>query len=146
MKWRIVTVGKPTLPWAKAAANDYLSRIQQTAAVDFLPVREGTPAQVTSRMLAASEGAWRVALDERGQLMGSAALARWIERQEMGARKAVAVLLGGADGHPAELRGAADEVWSLSPMTLQHELALVVILEQIYRAFSIIRGSPYHRP
>ena len=51
-----------------------------------------------------------------------------------------------ADGHPEELRQAADETWSLSTMTLQHELALVVLLEQLYRAFSIQRGDPYHRP
>ena len=59
--------------------------------------------------------------------------------------KKVAFLIGGADGHPPELRERCDEIWSLSRMTMQHELALVVLLEQLYRVFTIKRGEPYHR-
>ena len=59
--------------------------------------------------------------------------------------KTVSLLIGASDGHTTELREKADAVWALSPLTLQHELALVVLLEQIYRAYSIKRGEPYHR-
>jgi 23S rRNA (pseudouridine1915-N3)-methyltransferase len=59
--------------------------------------------------------------------------------------KEVSFLIGGADGHDPAVRHAADLVWALSPLTLQHELALVVLLEQLYRAYSIKRGEPYHR-
>ena len=56
-----------------------------------------------------------------------------------------ALLIGGADGHTDELRQAANWTWSLSKLILQHELALVVLLEQLYRAYTIKSGLPYHR-
>ena len=59
--------------------------------------------------------------------------------------KKVAILIGGANGHSPELKEMVKESWSLSHMTLQHELALLVLVEQIYRAYSILRGDPYHR-
>ena len=59
--------------------------------------------------------------------------------------KNVSFLIGGSDGHSSELRNCCDEIWSLSAMTMQHELALVVLLEQLYRAYTIKRGEPYHR-
>jgi 23S rRNA (pseudouridine1915-N3)-methyltransferase len=65
--------------------------------------------------------------------------------ENQGATKGVALLVGGADGHTEMLRRNADWTWSLTPLTLQHELALVVVLEQLYRAYSIKSGSPYHR-
>jgi 23S rRNA (pseudouridine1915-N3)-methyltransferase len=64
---------------------------------------------------------------------------------EMEAKRDVALLIGGADGHTEEVRREAGWLWSLSRLTLQHELALVVALEQIYRAGTIKNGLPYHR-
>ena len=57
----------------------------------------------------------------------------------------IALLIGGADGHSDELRDKADQIWSLSGFTMQHELAQVVLLEQIYRVHTILKGEPYHR-
>ena len=57
----------------------------------------------------------------------------------------VPFLVGGSDGHSDEVRAKADRVLSLSSLTLQHELALVVLLEQLYRGYAILRGLPYHR-
>lgn len=145
MKWQIVVVGKPALPWARQGMEDYSQRLRRMASVEIVTLKEGPPAQVGQRALQATEGAWRIVLDERGSQMPSVGLARWIEKQELSGRKRVALLIGGSDGHPPEVREAADELWSLSAMTLQHELALVVLLEQIYRACSINRGEPYHR-
>lgn len=146
MKWQIISVGKPALAWAKMAVEDYAQRIRRVAQVEMIVLRQGSPAQTAARSLEASAGTWRVVLDERGRQMGSVDFAKWIGKQEMGGRKAVSLLVGGADGHTDETRSAADELWSLSSMTLQHELALVVLMEQLYRAFSIQRGEPYHRP
>jgi 23S rRNA (pseudouridine1915-N3)-methyltransferase len=145
MKWQIIVVGKPSLPWARQGMEDYAGRLRHKASVEIVHLREGPPAQVAQKALEASEGAWRIVLDERGKQMSSVALAQWIEKQEMSGRKRVCLLIGGADGHPPEVREAANELWSLSAMTLQHELALVVLMEQIYRACSINRGAPYHR-
>lgn len=146
MKWQIISIGKPALPWARLAVEDYTQRIRRVAQVEMSFLRQGTNAQNASRSLEASAGTLRVVLDERGRQMGSVDLARWIGKQEMAGRKAVSLLIGGADGHADEVKQSADELWSLSTMTLQHELALVVLLEQLYRAFTIQRGEPYHRP
>jgi 23S rRNA (pseudouridine1915-N3)-methyltransferase len=146
MRWQIISIGKPALPWAKIAVEDYLRRVQRMAQVEMVVLKQSGPSQVLAKAMEASQGSYRVVLDERGRQFGSADFAGWIDKQEMRGRKSVSLFIGGADGHPDELRRAADETWSLSTMTLQHELALVVLLEQLYRAFSIQRGEPYHRP
>ena len=146
MKWLIISVGKPALPWARGAVADYGVRVQRMAQVELIALKQTSAAQLAAKALEVSQGTWRVLLDEKGRQFGSVDFARWIDKQEMQGRKAVSLFIGGADGHPDELRRAADETWSLSAMTLQHELALVVLLEQLYRAFSIQRGDPYHRP
>jgi 23S rRNA (pseudouridine1915-N3)-methyltransferase len=146
MRWQIISVGKPALPWAKIAIEDYLRRVQRMAQVEMVILKQAAPSQVLAKAMEASQGHWRVVLDEKGRQFGSVDFARWIDKQEMRGQKTVSLFIGGADGHPEELRRAADEIWSLSSMTLQHELALVVLLEQLYRAFSIQRGEPYHRP
>jgi 23S rRNA (pseudouridine1915-N3)-methyltransferase len=84
-------------------------------------------------------------LDERGAQFTSREFAGKIREWEQRSVKNVALIIGGADGHTDELRSAADLLWSLGRLTLQHELALVVLLEQIYRAYSINAGAPYHR-
>lgn len=146
MRWQIIIVGKPSLSWARLGMEDYLARVQKVAAIEVVALKQMASAQLAAKAIELSRGSWRVVLDERGKQFGSVELARWIDRQEMQGRKSVSLFVGGADGHPEELRAAADEIWSLSKMTLQHELALVVLLEQLYRAFSIQRGDPYHRP
>jgi 23S rRNA (pseudouridine1915-N3)-methyltransferase len=72
-------------------------------------------------------------------------LAEKVKIWETTTRGTLAVLIGGADGHSPLLREKADWLWSLSPLTLQHEMAALLTLEQIYRAYSINRGLPYHR-
>ncbi|MEI6537078.1 MAG: 23S rRNA (pseudouridine(1915)-N(3))-methyltransferase RlmH [Verrucomicrobiaceae bacterium] len=145
MKWNLITVGKPSLTWARSAADDYLARMKRHADVDWKMLREGNEADVTDRMMAASEGSLRVILDEKGQSVSSKGFAQWIGKQQLAGRKRVSILIGGANGHSDVLKAAADETWSLSALTLQHELACVVFLEQLYRAYSILAGSPYHR-
>jgi 23S rRNA (pseudouridine1915-N3)-methyltransferase len=92
-----------------------------------------------------SRESFRIVLDERGELVSSSELAARLRRWEGGSVKCGALLMGGADGHDQSVRAAADWVWSLSPLTLQHELALLVALEQLYRAYTIKAGLPYHR-
>jgi 23S rRNA (pseudouridine1915-N3)-methyltransferase len=87
----------------------------------------------------------RVVLDERGAEVSSRDLAHKITAWEMQGPRDFALLVGGADGHTEALRQAAGWTWSLSRLTLQHELALVVALEQLYRAYTIKAGLPYHR-
>ena len=145
MNWAIVSVGKPALVWAREAVADYTSRINKVTSVKLTTLKESGPQRNGTAMLAASEKSLRIVLDERGKSMRSMDFSQWIKSKELAGTKQVCLLIGGADGHSGELREAADECWSLSSFTLQHELALVVVLEQIYRAYSILRGSPYHR-
>lgn len=145
MKWEIIAIGKPSLNWAREAADDYATRLRRMISLEIKALRPNPGSNISERMLEASAGSWRIALDERGKMMSSEDFAKWIKKQELTGRKRVSVLIGGADGHGESLRSDADEIWSLTPMTLQHELAQVVFLEQLYRACSILRGEPYHR-
>ena len=145
MRWTIIATGKPAIGWARHGIDDYLLRLQKAATIETVFVRDGSPEEVTKRMLVASEGALRVLLDERGRQRRSKEFAQWVDARQMEGCKRVAILIGGANGHSPALKEMVKESWSLSAMTLQHELALLVLVEQIYRAYSILRGDPYHR-
>ncbi len=145
MKWEIIAIGKPSFSWAREAADDYLKRLRRMISLKISALRPNPVSNMSERMLEASAGSWRIALDERGLMMRSEDFANWIRKQELTGRKRVSILIGGANGHGDAVRSAVDEIWSLSPMTLQHELAQVVFLEQLYRACTILRGEPYHR-
>jgi 23S rRNA (pseudouridine1915-N3)-methyltransferase len=146
MKWQILAIGKPSLAYAKAGAEEYRRRIVRYAPLDLrTEARDLGAAKNGEAQLAASEGARRVVLDERGEPWTTAQFAARAEAWQMEGVKRVAFIIGGADGHGPELRAKADHLVSLSGFTLQHELALVVLLEQIYRVHTILRGEPYHR-
>ena len=96
-------------------------------------------------LLNASEGAFRIVLDERGERLTTSAFVGKVQTWQNSGQKKVALLIGGADGHSEQVRDSADLILSLSGFTLQHELALVVLLEQIYRVHTVLKGEPYHR-
>lgn len=86
-----------------------------------------------------------VLLDERGRSMTSLAFAEALRLDRDGGVRNLAFLIGGADGHGDEVRSAAHRTLSLSPLTLPHGLARIMLVEQLYRSVSIIAGHPYHR-
>jgi 23S rRNA (pseudouridine1915-N3)-methyltransferase len=88
---------------------------------------------------------FRIVLDERGRTMTSPEFAHYLAARRDDGVKATTILLGGPDGHAASLRSSAGLTLSLGPMTLPHGLARVVLVEQIYRAITILAGHPYHR-
>ncbi len=145
MKWKILAVGKPALSFAKAGVAEYLGRLQRGASVDLIYLKECGSEANGATQLARSEGGLRIVLDERGEDWTTADLVKRIDRWELDRVKECSVLIGGADGHSKAVRNSADAVLRLSRFTLQHELALVVFLEQLYRAYSVKRGEPYHR-
>lgn len=101
--------------------------------------------EATRLMKAAGAAEPYVVLDESGKSMSSAAFAAWIAAQRDGGSKALAFLIGGPDGHgPEAVAGAALKL-SLGAMTLPHGLARAVLIEQLYRASTILAGHPYHR-
>lgn len=146
MRVRIIVAGKPALAYAKAGVDEYLKRLSRHGAYELVTVKAGSSDEVSARLLERSEGCFRIALDERGESLNTRAFSTKLETlAARGDVKNVAFLIGAADGHNDALRSACNLLISLSPFTLQHELALLVLLEQLYRAASLQSGSPYHR-
>ncbi len=146
MQIRLIVAGKPALAYAKAGVEEYLKRLSRTGGHELVVIKAGDRDEVSARLLERSQGCYRVALDERGECLTTRKFAEKLDALEMrGDVKTVAFLIGAADGHTPELREKCDLILTLSPFTLQHELALLVLLEQLYRVASLKSGSPYHR-
>lgn len=147
MKWKVLAIGKPSLAYARTGIVEYLSRLKHYAPVDFQYLKDaGSIEGNAKRLREASEGCLRMVLDERGKSLTTSELVDWVKGQAMdGSVKQVAVLIGGAEGHSEEMRQQADILLNLSKLTLQHELALLTFMEQLYRVHTVIRGEPYHR-
>jgi len=144
--WKIYAAGKPALAYAKTGIEEYLKRLKRGTKVELIYLKAGDSQTVSKDLLARSEGSFRIALDERGKDWTTEQFVKKVNAWEMDpGLKSISLLIGASDGHTPELRKQADAIWALSPLTLQHELALVVLLEQLYRTYSIKRGEPYHR-
>ncbi len=139
MRYRVVAVGRVRNAALRAACDDYLERLRHYARLEEREVKD------EARVLeGVPEGSRLVALSRSGEEWTSGQLAEWTARWEMDGRD-VALAIGGADALPETVLRQADRVWSLSRLTLPHELARVVLYEQLYRAYTIRRGEPYHR-
>ncbi len=145
MRWEVFAIGKPKLDYARIGIDEYVSRMRPFAQVKMNWLKASTQAGESSLLLERSKGMFRIVLDERGHDVTSRAFAERISEFEMHGKRDIAILVGGADGHTDDVREAAGWLWSLSKLTLQHELALVVAMEQLYRAYTIKSGLPYHR-
>lgn len=146
MHLRLIIAGKPALAYAKAGVEEYLKRLSRYGACELVIVKAGDRDEVSARLLEKSQGCYRIALDERGERLGTRAFGERLDAlAARGDIKTAAFLIGAADGHSEELRKSCDMVLTLSAFTLQHELALLVLLEQIYRVATLKSGSPYHR-
>lgn len=143
----VVAVGKVRDRHLAALADDYRTRAARLAPIDVVEVRDarGDPTAEGVRLLEKlPAGAVVVLLDERGESRSSEQLASWLtELADRGVRD-LRLVVGGPYGFAPAVRARADRLLSLSAMTLPHELARVVLLEQLYRAWSIVRGLPYH--
>lgn len=146
MRFQVIVAGKASLAYAKLGIDEYLKRLGRHGSYELKIVKAGDSESVSKRLLEASEGCYRIALDERGKTPTTRRFSEQLDALEMaGEVKTVSFLIGAADGHTAELRAECQMTLSLSAMTMQHELALVVLLEQLYRLATIKAGSPYHR-
>ena len=145
MTWKVIAVGKPKLRFAAEGIQEYLVRIRRFAPCETLFLNSAQPELLTARVLKESEQSFRVVLDERGRQSSSEELAKFISEHQVRATRRVSLIVGGAEGQAEQIRLQANWLWALSRLTLQHELALVLALEQVYRAYSILSGAPYHR-
>ncbi|HYW99586.1 MAG TPA: 23S rRNA (pseudouridine(1915)-N(3))-methyltransferase RlmH [Candidatus Elarobacter sp.] len=140
MKLRLLMLGKTRRPEMRAILDDYVKRIGRSCPIEVTEVRDGNAAL---KKLDADRAATVVVLDASGKNLDSNALAKWLgELRDRGTRELV-FLCGDADGFPEALRQRAHQKFSLSPMTFSHELARVMLAEQLYRAFAILSSSPY---
>lgn len=141
---RIIAVGKLKNQHLAGLADDYRRRLRPYAQLEVVELRDQDPAREGRQMLdhlgRGGSGAHVVALDERGRDLSSQDLA-----DVLGAHGSLGFLVGGADGLTDEVRERANLVFSLSRLTFTHEMARVLLLEQIYRGFTILKGLPYHR-
>ncbi len=146
MNIRVIVAGKPALAFAKAGVDDYLKRLSRFGSHELVVIKAGDSESVSQRLLERSQGCHRIAMDERGGMPTTRQLHDRIQAMEMrGEVKTLAFLIGAADGHTQALRDACDELLAVSRMTLQHEMALLILLEQLYRVASIKAKTPYHR-
>jgi len=151
MKLTFLSVGKDRSGLFSPGVDEYVGRLGHTAKVAVLELPESKRSGVQAKE---EEGEALlkklgpkdvlVALDERGKLLGSVDFAKWLGRQQDGGRD-VAFVIGGDEGLSDAVRARAGLVLSLSPMTLPHRLARLVLVEQVYLGFSILRGEPYHK-
>ncbi len=145
MDIRIIAAAKPSIAYAREGVRFFEERLRPLGKVEIRYVKDGDSASVSRRLLEASEGCLRIAMDERGENWTTREFERRAKAWQLRSVKHVAFLIGAADGHTEELRRACDHVLCLGRHTMQHELALVVLLEQIYRLHTLLTGSPYHR-
>lgn len=141
MKLTVLAVGKLRDRWALEGCAEYEQRLRRHSPLHILEVKD---AHALSERLPPRQRL--IALCERGTQLSSGELAERIARWQLEALPGVCFLIGGADGLPPALEARADERWSFGRLTLPHRLARLLLLEQLYRAFSILRGEPYHRP
>lgn len=158
MRLLILTLSHRQPAWVDAGFNEYARRMPREARLELVELKpESRPdhagAAAVDRLLereavrltaALPRGALKVVLDERGSPVTTRQFAGHLERW-LAAGCDVAFVVGSADGLAASLRQGADEVLSLSALTLPHGLVRVLLAEQIYRAFSILHNHPYHR-
>jgi 23S rRNA (pseudouridine1915-N3)-methyltransferase len=140
LKLVVLAVGKIRERYLRDAADDYSKRLQRYARCDEIEVRDSGALE-----RAIPGDAVVIALMVDGDAVTSEVFARKLEKWASRGKGIVAFLIGGAEGLPAELARRADARLSLSSLTLPHRLARVVLLEQLYRAMTILRGDPYAR-
>jgi 23S rRNA (pseudouridine1915-N3)-methyltransferase len=142
LKIKITWIGKTKEPAIAALTEQYLQRISRYAAAEGIAVRD--EATLLEKFDRTKGGVTLVLMDSRGKEYSSDAFAKFLGDYRERNPLPLVFAIGGADGFSPAARAASQNIISLGKMTLPHELARVVLLEQIYRAFTILKGHPYH--
>ena len=139
MKIRVLFTGKTVDPWIKEGVAEYVGRIRHYVPFEVVELRDDD--QILKSLKSTDH---LVLLDERGETFSSVDWARNLEQKAAHLPKDLVFVIGGPYGFPATVQARCQERLSLSRMTFSHQLVRLVFLEQLYRAFTIIRGEPYH--
>jgi 23S rRNA (pseudouridine1915-N3)-methyltransferase len=147
VKIKIAWIGKTKEPAIQSLTDEYLKRILRYAQVEGLALRDEAALLATCDRASGAKAGTKftlVLMDSRGKEFSSEHFAKFLGDYQDRNPLPIVFAVGGADGFSAETRAAAQHTISLGKMTLAHELARVVLLEQVYRAFTILKGHPYH--
>ncbi|MBF0470350.1 MAG: 23S rRNA (pseudouridine(1915)-N(3))-methyltransferase RlmH [Gammaproteobacteria bacterium] len=155
MNIHLVAIGTKMAPWVESGYAEYARRLPAECALRLHPLKlhhrgKGADIQRLLRregediLAATPKGARRVALEVKGKGYTTPQLAQRLEQWLQGGCD-VALWVGGPDGIDPQVSRQADELWSLSPLTLPHPLVRVLVAEQLYRSWSLLQGHPYHR-
>ncbi|SRR5579885_461128 len=153
MQVRVFWIGKTRLAGVADLTEEYAKRLSRYCDVMAEEVRAGKKraaplagmSKEEAALLERCAGSSRIVLDPAGRQWTSPQFAGLLDRLRQGGTRAVSFCIGGADGFSPEFRSGADLLFSLSAMTMPHELARVVLLEQLYRAWTTMAGHPYPR-
>ena len=141
MKLRIITIGSPKLQYAKLGWEEYLKRIRHYHSVQVTHIADKH--NDVTHIEAAIGRNYAVGLVISGQEFSSPALAKFLEKRALEGRE-ISFIIGGPDGLPAEIIDKLDYSWSFGALTYPHDLAMIMLLESLYRASTINTGQPYH--
>lgn len=151
MKLKVLWVGKSRDPWVKDAIDEYAGRIRRYMPLELVDIRDEKGAEAEEMRRRECErlekqipsGAVVVLMDERGEQITSPALASFVSKQRDSGVGELIFIIGGAYGFSEEFR-CRGKLLALSKMTFTHQMVRAFLLEQIYRAFTILNGEPYH--
>jgi len=142
MKITIITVGNPQLSFAKEGIAEYQKRISRFADLSLVHVKENMASD--KKILDHIGNDFCIVLDEIGNQYSTQGLSTFLEKQKNQSRN-ISFVIGGPDGHSDEIRQRADSLWSLSQLTFPHDIAIMLVIETLYRSLSFSAGHPYHR-
>ena len=148
MKFRFIWPGKTKDEHLRALVQEYLKRLQRFVRCELIEIREvpGSVEKESARLVEALSGSnLTILLAVDGREWNSHELAAEVRRWENDSVKEIAVVIGGPNGVSADIADRAQVQWRLSRLTLTHEMARVLVLEQLYRAYTINRGIPYQK-
>lgn len=155
LKIKIIQIGKDKDTWVSGACDHYLKLLRRYAKVELIVVPDVKNASALpaadlinaqgEQILSRIDKLCAIALSDRGQQFDSLGFARFLEKLQITSGGTVAFLIGGAYGLSQTLLDRADHILSLSPLTFSHQLVRPILLEQLYRGFSITAGTEYHK-
>ncbi|WP_291424308.1 23S rRNA (pseudouridine(1915)-N(3))-methyltransferase RlmH [Deinococcus sp.] len=145
MRLHLLTVGEPKLAYARSGWDEYEKRLRRYHKVQVSRVAGKTQAAESEAIAKAAGRTPLILLDPRGQQFSSEGLSAYVDAQALAGTGELAFAIGGPDGHTDRLRDQAQLLWSLGQLTLPHDLAMLVMIEALYRAATISAGEPYHR-
>lgn len=145
MRLHLITVGEPKLAYARSGWDEYEKRLRRYHKVQVSRVAGKSQAAESEAVRRAAGRAPLILLDPRGRQYSSEDLSVYLDAQALAGHGELALAIGGPDGHTDDLRAGAHALWSLGLLTLPHDLAMLVMVEALYRAATISAGEPYHR-